>query len=52
MGYEYDAIANDVDDYRRRRDVSLQLVEALVTLACKYGSASACNTRLNTIDRA
>ncbi|WP_046656513.1 hypothetical protein [Lysobacter capsici] len=38
MGYEYDAIPNDVDDYRRRREVLLQQIENLATFACKYGS--------------
>ncbi|QWF19388.1 hypothetical protein [Lysobacter capsici] len=38
MGYEYDAIANDVDDYRRRRDTLPLELESLPTFSRSVGA--------------
>ncbi|MGO1072855.1 hypothetical protein [Lysobacter sp. CA199] len=37
MGFEYEAIPNDVDDYRRRRDALALQIEILPTFARRYG---------------
>lgn len=37
MGYEYDAIPNDVDDYRRRRDTLPLEFESLPTFSRSVG---------------
>lgn len=44
MGYEYDAIPNDVDDYRRRRDTLPSELESLPTFSRRV---SACEVWLS-----
>lgn len=38
MGYEYDAIPNDVDDYRRRRDTLPLELESLPSFSRRVGA--------------